>query len=125
MLRKQITIVMIGMSTMICTAQSDSSRAGDIGRYLKPYVRSNNFSGAALVSKDGKVIFEKAFGFADREKRVRNTTKTRFHIASVSMQFTAAAVLRIIDSGALKLDDRAKAFAPEVDGAERISVRDL
>lgn len=125
MLLRQITIAMIGLSTMSCSAQSHYSRAADIGRYLGPYVSSNNFSGAVLVSTNGKVIFERAFGFADRKKRVRNTTETRFHIASVSMQFTAAAVLRMIDSGAVKLDDRANAFAAEVDGADRISVRHL
>src|SRR6266568_6018361 len=107
MLVKQITIVLISLCTMSSFAQSASSRATEMDRYLRPYVRSNNFSGAVLVSENRRVIFERAFGFADRERRVRNTTATRFHVASVSMQFTAAAVLRLIDSGAVKLEEHA------------------
>jgi CubicO group peptidase (beta-lactamase class C family) len=97
----------------------------EIDRYLRPYVRSNNFSGAVLVSQNGKAIFERAYGFADRERGVRNTMATRFHVASVSMQFTAAAVLRMVDSGTIKLDEHANAFTTEIKDAGRISVREL
>ena len=61
--------------------------------------QSGNFSGDILVAKNGKVIFKKSYGFADLEHRTRNTPATRFHIASMSMQFTAAAVLRLVDAG--------------------------
>src|SRR3954466_4316416 len=105
MLLRQIAIVVINLSAVICLAQSDSRRAAEIDRYLQPYVRSRNFSGAVLVSKDGRVVVKRAYGFANREKRVRNTADTPFHIASVSMQFTAAAVLRLIDSGSITLDE--------------------
>src|SRR6266581_8060930 len=94
---RRIAIFIISLSALSCFAQSDSRRAADVDRYLQPYFRSRNFSGAVLVSKDRELAFKSAYGFANREKRFRNTTETRFHIASVSMQFTAAAILRLID----------------------------
>jgi len=78
--------------------------AARIDSYVSPYVDSGNFAGAVLVKKGRQVIFEKAYGHADREHRVRNTSATKFHIASVSMQFTAAASLRLVDKGVLTLE---------------------
>jgi CubicO group peptidase (beta-lactamase class C family) len=125
MLLRQIAIVVINLSAVICLAQSDSRRAAEIDRYLQPYVRSRNFSGAVLVSKDGRVVVKRAYGFANREKRVRNTADTPFHIASVSMQFTAAAVLRLIDSGSITLDETVGTLASGIKGTDKIAVRDL
>jgi CubicO group peptidase (beta-lactamase class C family) len=50
-------------------------------------------------------IFSKAYGQSDREQRIPNRTDARFHIASISMQFTAPAIMRLADEGKLKLDD--------------------
>ena len=99
--------------------------AEQIDAYLKPYVQSGNFSGAVLAKENGKIVFEKAYGFADRERKVPNAMETRFHVASISMQFTAAAVLRLVDEGKLSLDTHVGEFAPGIKGAEKITVRDL
>src|SRR5207247_487586 len=64
-----------------------------VDSYLLPNVRGNNFAGAVLVANDGKIEFEKAYGLANVELGVPNTLRTRFHIASVSKPFTAAAIL--------------------------------
>src|SRR5277367_5561600 len=104
--------------------QGNSTPAA-IDGYLQPYVRSGNLAGDVLIEKNGKVVFERAYGFANREQRVTNTGATRFHIASVSMQFTAAAVLRLVDEGSIRLDERVSDFVPEVEGADKITIGDL
>lgn len=93
--------------------------------YLQPYVKSGNFSGYVLVEKGGKIVFRGGYGFADREQRVLNTGSTRFHIASISMQFTAAAVLSLVDKGSLRLDDSVSSIIAGVEGGDRITIRDL
>jgi CubicO group peptidase (beta-lactamase class C family) len=103
----------------------NSSDAAAIDAYIQPYVRSANFAGQILVEKNGKVVFEKAYGFADRENHVANTNATQFHVASVSMQFTAAAILSLVDSGSIKLDQHVADFAPGIEGADKITIRDL
>jgi CubicO group peptidase (beta-lactamase class C family) len=124
-LRRRIVIVVISFSAITCFAQSHSRRAADIDTYLQPYVQSRNFSGAVRVSKNGNVIFKGAYGFANREKRLRNTTETQFHVASVSMQFTAAAVLRLIDAGSIRLDESVGTLVSRIEGADKITIRDL
>jgi CubicO group peptidase (beta-lactamase class C family) len=105
-------------------AQSNS-KAAAIDAYLQPYVHSGNFAGDVLVEKNGKVVFEKAYGFADKEHRIRNIAATRFHIASMSMQFTAAAILRLVDAGSISLDQHVGDFVPGIEGADKITIRDL
>jgi D-alanyl-D-alanine carboxypeptidase len=103
----------------------NSSRAAAIDAYIQPYVRSANFAGQVLVEKNGKIIFGKAYGFADREHHVANTNATQFHIASMSMQFTAAAILRLVDSGSIRLDEHIGDFIPDIEGSDKITIRDL
>jgi CubicO group peptidase (beta-lactamase class C family) len=119
-----VILIVFALCAEATRAQSNAT-AADIDAYLQPYVRSGNFAGDVLVEKDGKVTFEKAYGLADRERQIPNTPLTRFHIASMSMQFTAAAVLRLVDRGAIKLDDHVGDFDPGLSGANEITVRHL
>src|SRR5207248_9705601 len=122
----RIISVALGLSICAFQARAQERRVAErIDSYLQPYVQSGNFSGAVLAKVNGKTVFEKAYGFADRERKVPNTVETRFHVASVSMQFTAAAVLRLVDEGKLSLDTRVGEFIPGSKGAEKITVRDL
>lgn len=122
MTRAIVIVIFICAGTGL--AQSNFSAAA-VDAYLQPYVRTGNFAGAVLVERNGTIIFEKAYGFADREQRIRNTPATRFHVASISMQFTAAAVLRMVDQGSMRLDDHVGAFVPGIEGADKITIRDL
>ena len=63
------------------------------------------FNGVVLVIRDGKTVFQKAYGYANLEQRVPNRMDTRFAVASITKQFTAAAILQLRDAGKLSLDD--------------------
>jgi CubicO group peptidase (beta-lactamase class C family) len=103
----------------------NNSTAEAIDAYLQPYTLSGNFAGSVVVEKEGNVIFERSYGFADRERRVPNTAETRFHIASISMQFTAVAVLRLVDGGSLTMNEPVSDFVRGIEGADKITIRDL
>ena len=69
---------------------------------------------AVGVNVAGKVVLEKAYGMTDLEHGVPNKPDTIFEIASVSKQFTAAAVLLLARDGKLSLDDPARKYLPEL-----------
>src|SRR5918996_4881126 len=69
---------------------------------------------AAAVSLKGDVVFEKAFGLADLEHNVPNTTQTIFESGSVAKQFTAASLVLLQQDGKLSLDDPARKYIPEL-----------
>lgn len=126
MTSRTIVAALVGIAFCAATLSAQPSRtAARIDSYIRPYVQSHNFSGSVLVEKSGKVIFKRAYGFADREQRIRNSSATRFHVASISMQFTAAAILRLVDKGMLSLDMSVGEFLPAVAGADKIKIRDL
>jgi CubicO group peptidase (beta-lactamase class C family) len=73
--------------------------------YFESEARTNYFRGVVLVGIDGKIAFEKAYGFADEEWSVPNTLSTKFRIASLTKQFTAACILLLQQRGLLRVND--------------------
>lgn len=102
-----------------------ASLPSDINRYLVPYVEGNNFSGVVLVAKGDKLLFHKAYGEAFLGERVSNTLETKFHVASMSMQFTAAVVMRLIERGKFQLDTTVDKIVPDFPHGGEITVREL
>jgi CubicO group peptidase (beta-lactamase class C family) len=81
---------------------------------------------AALVTVGGEVLFERYLGGADLEHGVPVTAATRFHVASVSKQFTAFAALLEAKAGRLDLDADIHAYLPELaDYGDVVTVSDL
>lgn len=101
------------------------ARSVAIDSYLNPYIASQNFAGSVLVTQGKTVIYEKSFGYADREAKIPNGADTRFHVASMSMQFTAGAILRLVDKGALHMDTQVAEIVPGINGGDRITIRNL
>lgn len=121
-----IVLALLGASRAASAdAQSFARDSAAIDAYIRPYVTSNNFSGQILVARGGKTLFSRAYGVADRERSAPSTLDTEFHIASMSMQFTAAAIMRLIDMGKLTLDTRVSDIVPTVRGGDRITIRNL
>ncbi|MEZ5962081.1 MAG: serine hydrolase domain-containing protein [Hyphomonadaceae bacterium] len=81
---------------------------------------------AVAIFKDGETALAKGYGLANIEDGVAITTQTRFHIASLSKQFTGAAVALSILDGAIALDDPLARHLPEFDGfAHAVQLRHL
>jgi CubicO group peptidase (beta-lactamase class C family) len=82
---------------------------------IKSEIHSNipDFSGVISLSKNGVPIYEEAFGHAVLNESVQNNIHTRFPTASGSKIFTAVAVLRLVESGALSLDDSVVTHLPD------------
>jgi CubicO group peptidase (beta-lactamase class C family) len=68
---------------------------------------------ATLIAKNGKIIYKKAFGMADLELNVAMTTDHVFRIGSITKQFTAVAILQLMEKGLLKLNDNINKFIPD------------
>lgn len=81
---------------------------------------------AVLVIDDGEVIFREAYGLADVENNTPVTPQTNFRIASVTKQFTATAVMLLVDKGRISLDDTLDKFFPGFpDYGQSITVRHI
>ena len=104
---------------------SAAEPAAEIDARLAALTKTHPVAVAVLVSRDGQVLYEKAVGLADLEARTAATPATTFRIGSITKQFTAAAILRLAEKGALSLDDPLARFFPDCPGAEKIILRRL
>jgi CubicO group peptidase (beta-lactamase class C family) len=70
----------------------------------------HHFMGAVLVAQGDRILFRQAYGMADIQNEVPLTVGARFRLASISKQFTAAAILKLQDEGRLKTSDKVCAW---------------
>jgi CubicO group peptidase (beta-lactamase class C family) len=110
-------------------AQSDLSLASyseGAEAILKPYVDANAFAGTVLVARKGEVLFEKAYGLANREWNVPNTIDTKFRIGSITKQFTATAILQLAEQGKLGVGDPVSKYYTDAPASwSKITLRNL
>jgi len=98
----------------------------DVDKVFERWNRPDSPGCAVAVIRDGKTVFEKAYGMADLDHDVAITTGSVFHVASVSKQFTAAAVALLAQQGRLSLDDPVRKYVPELpDFGKTITIRHL
>lgn len=90
--------------------------------------KKDEFSGAVLVAKNGKVLLQKAWGKANRETGVPNTLDTQFRLGSMNKMFTAVSTLQLVEAGKLALNDPIGKYLPDYpnkDVASKVTVRHL
>lgn len=92
---------------------------------MAPYVAMEDFSGSILVARGDNTLFRHDYGQLDYELNVAHSRHSRFHIASLSKTFTAAAVLLLERDGKLALSDRLSKYVPEYPDAEKMTLTQL
>lgn len=88
------------------------SRGDLIEDVMFTYYDEQGFNGSVLVAEKGQVIYQNTFGFADSKNQVPLDSNTPFYIASVSKQFMAAAVMKLVEEGKIKLEDPVTRYLP-------------
>jgi CubicO group peptidase (beta-lactamase class C family) len=95
---------------------------------INELVKDERFSGAVLVTKNGKPILSGAYGLADREKKIPNALDTKFRIGSMNKMFTAVSVLQLAQAGKIKLSEPFGKYItdyPNKDAASKVTVEQL
>ena len=82
--------------------------------FVRELPQSKHFRGNIVAVRGGHIILEKSYGLAVEGWNIPNTSRTKFEIASLSKQFTAAAILQLVDAGKLREDDPVSKFYKDV-----------
>jgi D-alanyl-D-alanine carboxypeptidase len=77
----------------------------ELDAYLETNTKKDIFSGVVLVAREGKPVFKKAYGMADRERNLPNQLNTKFCIGSMGKMFTAVSIVQLVEQGKLSYDD--------------------
>jgi CubicO group peptidase (beta-lactamase class C family) len=103
-------------------AQAPSQEANTLFNGL---IKQNDAGMAVLVSQNGRVLFEKAYGMADTEHSIAADVKTRFRIGSITKQFTATAILKLQEEGKLRVDDKLSKYFPNFPRGSEVTLQHL
>jgi len=106
--------------------QAPAELTAKVDAVFERYTRPTSPGCAVAIMREGRVIYTRGFGMADLDHDIVITPSTVFHVASVSKQFTAAAVLLLEQDGKLSLDDEVRKYVPELpEFGPRITIRHL
>ena len=112
-------IVRIGAVCWLVTPTvcQDSGSSNRLEATVQAFVRASSFQGSILVADAEGIRLRASYGESDKARNLSNTSGTRFCLASLSKQFTAAAVLKLCDEGRLRLDAPLVEYLPELTGS--------
>ncbi len=122
--RKFSFVICCVLFAHISLAQTKKAKLSEL---MKTYHQYNMFDGAVLVAENGRIIYKDAFGLANREWNVPNSTATKFMIGSVSKPLTATLILILVQKGLIRLDKTIADYLPEFKNkpAAKITIRQL
>ena len=128
-LRNLVVVFAVGLAVLATPAFSQPLTASTqkaIDAAMQASITSGwTAGGAVAVMRRGKVVFARGYGSANLETGTAATPDSVFRIGSLTKQFTAAAILTLVDDGKLSLDDKVRKYIPELPTDDASTIRQL
>jgi len=109
---KRLSFAMMVTVWLGAQAPPVGREAVPIDQIVKARSAAGDFSGTVLVAREGRILYQRAFGLANREWDIPNGLDTRFEIGSMTKQFTALLVLQFVNAGKIALDGHLSDYLP-------------
>ncbi len=104
-------VVGVSIPPLLAEEEKKSLPFASFDQEMEQFMQARKVPGGALaVVKNRKLVYARGYGWADREKKIPAQPDSLFRIASISKPFTAVAILKLVEEGRLKLEDRAFAI---------------
>jgi CubicO group peptidase (beta-lactamase class C family) len=117
-------LTFIAICILQTAGKTQNFQPSSLDTLLNRLSRHNKAMGSVLISRNGRIMYERGFGSAELNKRAASPS-TIYRIGSISKTFTAALVFRLIEEGKLSLTDRLSKWYRQVPNADRITIDDL
>ncbi len=114
MKQKILCVILFIFLFHIVNAQLAESLTKKIDSIFAEYDKTYSPGCALAILKDGNIIYEKGYGISNLEYNIEISPSSIFHVASISKQFAAAAIIRLSQEGKLSLNDDIRKYLPEV-----------
>lgn len=132
-MRKSLLIVSLSFFSIFCFCQKAKhqknnlqEQINNLNKLMKTVHENGIFNGNVLVSQNNNVIYDTSLGFADATKTNLLTDDYRFHLGSITKEFSGVALLQLEEQGKLKLSDPISTFIPELpQWAKEVTIKDL
>lgn len=124
-MKRIVVIISSLLLPYLALAQKNNRLISRVDSIVNPLVLTNNYSGTVLISQNGKILLSKSYGKMSREYNLNNQTNTKFFVASVSMIFTSAAIMKLHEEGKLLLNDPVSKFISDYKHGNNLTINDL
>jgi len=104
----------LGICLLAVTCDASSRNNAKVDQLFAQWDRKDSPGAAIVIVKDGSVVYEHGYGFANLEDGIAITPQTRFDVASVAKQFTGLSVAMLVGQGKLSLADDIRTYLPDV-----------
>lgn len=122
-------IITLCVLSLPALAAPQGNAQGHLKAKLKAYFEAlqanEHFNGSVLVAKDGHVLLQTGYGWADYEKGIPNHAQTVHSIASLGKSFAAMSTMILVERGLLNLDDTVSMYLPQVPNSDKITIHHL
>lgn len=126
-MKKQINTLVFSLLLLFSLNGYAQEKDAKIGEIMKLFHDAELFDGAVLVAQNEQIIFQKAYGFMNRETRTVNTVKTRYRLGALSKPLTAMLVLKLAEQGKIDIQKPVQQYLSNLQHAnlEQITVYQL
>lgn len=98
-------------------AITDRTTLDWLNNYVDKLIADNDLAGSVLIAQGDKIVYERAFGFADAKRASKITPDTRLNMASGSKMFAALAIAQLVEKGKLSYSDPISKYFPDFPNA--------
>ena len=122
-----LILVSLMMGTAKTNAIDDAAVTKELDAFLERAVAADEFSGAVLLARNDQVVFEKAYGLANKDTNTPNKIDTKFNIGSMNKMFTGVAIAQLAERGKLSFNDTVGKLLPDYPNKEvaKVTVHQL
>jgi CubicO group peptidase (beta-lactamase class C family) len=112
-----LSLLAFALAAAPLAAQDTAPNTARMEQVAAAQAESGEFMGAALVARDGTIVFDKGYGSANLEWQIPNDGDTKFRLGSVTKQFTAVAIMLLRERGKVDLQAPVKTYLPDAPAA--------
>jgi CubicO group peptidase (beta-lactamase class C family) len=112
-----LSFISLGAAAQVLTPKLDS--------LVSAYVAINKFNGTAVIVREGKVVYEKSYGYENATAKTFNSKRSIFPIGSLTKSFTALIVLKLAAENKLSLDNPVSQYIPGYPRGNDIKIKHL
>lgn len=120
-----LILLTYGLIQLSCAPKTTQDKIKEINELMEAYVKINKFNGTVLVAQEGKIIFQRGYGFKNVENKTLNDTNSIFQIYSTTKTFTSTVIFKLIELNKLSLNDKLSKFYPSFPNGDSITIENL
>lgn len=125
MLRKLLILQGLILLIFIQSNFALTPKTKKIDDFISQFDKNNQFSGVVLISEEGKITYEKAFGVANADYKIPNQLNTRIGIASITKYMTIVILNRLLENKQISFADKLSKFVPDFPEGDKITIEML